>query len=175
MKYYKLLDDQDTGYYSGYKWDISGKWMKVKGKLEMCGNGFHVMRAKDIIEWLECGFNLYEVEVVGERILGDTKICVSTVRVVRKVEKYNKESLLKTVIDPAVKRAKQDAAAAYAAYTTAAAYAAAADAAADRAVYAAAAYATYADADASWARSFLTDAWCTERNKQTRDLKKLLR
>jgi hypothetical protein len=143
---------------------ISSGIQKVSGW--KCVNGFHVLRARDIIYWLRCGFNLYEVEIGKEKLNCSEKVCVRKVRVIRKVKNYNKENLLKVVINPAVKRAKK------------AAYACAA---ADDAAYAAddayaVANAAYAVAcDAADAAADTDAAYDAERRLQTKDLCKLLK
>jgi len=200
MKYYKLLFGNKTKH-SSYEWDLSGKWMSVSGTLKLCWTGFHVMREKDIINWIECGFDLYEVKIGKEKIIDNNKICVRKVRVIKKVDKYNRQSFLDTVIYPTVGRAKKYAAnatnaanaaaaaddAAYAAYdANAANYAAnAADAAnyaANAAKYAAAAayaaYAAYAANAAAYAANSADAAYAAvdgERKNQIKDLKKLLK
>jgi len=73
MKYYKLLDKNNEGKYTGYRWDVSGEWMEVEGEIEMCENGFHVLRAEDIVYWLNCGVNLYEVEIGENQIESNIK------------------------------------------------------------------------------------------------------
>ncbi len=102
MKYYKLLFG-DVAIMSDYKWDLSGEWMEVKGLLRFCENGFHVITAKYIPEWLWCGLDLYEVEIGKEKINADDKICARRARIIRKIGAYNRTAV-REVVNRAVKR-----------------------------------------------------------------------
>ena len=79
MSYYKWLDSEGTGGYSGWAWPTElGKWLPdIEGDLEMCGNGYHVVKAKHLLEWLpgRLPANLYAVSIGRERLNGGDKIC----------------------------------------------------------------------------------------------------
>lgn len=106
MRYYKILTKRgNRGGFGKFKWDISGKWMSVEGKLKMCKNGFHVIKKRYICDWINAisryvlfttaytlynyakkYLKLYEVEIKGDRIRSYNKICVRSVRVIKKLE-----------------------------------------------------------------------------------------
>ena len=54
MVYYKWLDANNTGGYSGWEWPTElGKWLPdVEGDLEVCRRGYHVIREQHIPEWI---------------------------------------------------------------------------------------------------------------------------
>lgn len=108
MKYYKLLKDNNIGYFSKFKWDVSGKWMSAEGELRLCTNGFHVIRQKDIINWVYAGPHLYEVKIKGKKIVYDGKICAQSVRVIKKVESWTIPLLIENVLNPALLRFKNN-------------------------------------------------------------------
>ena len=57
MKYYKFLDEGNTGPYSNFdftpylpKGDKPGKWLPAVDALEMCDSGYHVCDADHLLE-----------------------------------------------------------------------------------------------------------------------------
>jgi hypothetical protein len=88
----KLWKSMSEGLRSGYgnmAWEI-GKWYKIKGKLEMCQNGFHASeKIFDAMQWVNLE-NLAQVEVRGKSIIQDDKQCWSEMRII-KVWKWTKQ------------------------------------------------------------------------------------
>jgi len=67
--------------YHGEKTWTPGKWYKVKGKIEMCENGFHgSTRIVDAMSYVPVRI-LAKVEVRGESIAHDDKQCWSEMRI----------------------------------------------------------------------------------------------
>ena len=94
MKYYKFLTEENTGGYSDFiypvKPDGSTKWLRCKGYLKMCSNGFHLTTKEHLVSWL--GKHLYEAEYQGRIIEGDNKICCRKIRLVKKVDAWNEKT-----------------------------------------------------------------------------------
>jgi len=88
VKYYKYLNSdgwtpQGYGQYDLPADGKPGKWHSVKGALVPCGNGLHVMRPQDLLEWY--GEQLWQIEVKGPVIESGTKCVVRKMRLVRQV------------------------------------------------------------------------------------------
>ena len=86
--YYKILRDDGAPHLGTGKWHLPkrgrpGKWMPRIGNIRMCQRGYHVVDAAHIIEFLEYGYNIFEVEVRGDQLNGGNKICVSQARLLR--------------------------------------------------------------------------------------------
>lgn len=111
MKYYKFLDDRDTGGYSSVPWNLPrgghpGKWMPRITELRMCGRGYHVLEPQYLSsQFLQ--YNLYEVEVRGHRLWGCDKICVSQARLIRRLKGWSDESVALFAIDCAIRALKR--------------------------------------------------------------------
>jgi hypothetical protein len=101
MKYYKLLDD--AGVANRIKWNIAGGWMEAGGEIV----GFQVLSARSLVYCVGDGFNLYEVEIIGDQTIKQGRMYVEYVRVVRQIPGYSRESLLSKVVFPAVNRAQK--------------------------------------------------------------------
>ena len=56
---------------------------EVKGELELCANGYHLAREKDLIGWLNA--TIYEAEPSTEMMEGDDKVVCRSVRLLRKM------------------------------------------------------------------------------------------
>ena len=69
-----------------------GAWRKVAGDLIPCNNGLHLLRKKDIIEWLRAGV-LWEAEWRGDKIVTGDKMVVSEARLVRKAAVLDERTL----------------------------------------------------------------------------------
>ena len=82
MRAYKWLADEDPIYGTG-KYDLSGAWQTVTGKLKICKLGYHVCNAEQVPYF--CGTVLWEVEVDGKCIVDDIKSCWQRIRFVRKM------------------------------------------------------------------------------------------
>lgn len=62
--------------------DAPGRWRSVRGPLVPCVNGLHLMRARDVLDWLRAG-TLWEAEAGKERIDHGDKLVVRRARLVR--------------------------------------------------------------------------------------------
>ena len=164
---YKFLDANQTGRHSRKRLPI-GEWITVDGPLRMCNNGIHVTTVESAVRWLDERAHL--VEIRGEHIVGDDKLCCREVLIHPALPHWTRETIVRFAADcaervlpifeakypnddrprKAVEAARSgDAQRARAASAAAAAYAAA-DAASAYAAYASAsAYAAYAAADAA--------------------------
>ncbi|MEA1957563.1 MAG: hypothetical protein U9N01_04330 [Euryarchaeota archaeon] len=101
-KLYKVLDDQGRSCNGGdASWSLPlkgadgkwnpGEWMpKIKGKLELCENGYHLCRSDDLLSWL--GKQIFEAEYRGEKREGGNKIVVRQCRLLRKCEGWTEKS-----------------------------------------------------------------------------------
>ena len=92
--YYKVLDGENSTY-QNHKWSLpkdgkTGAWMPaIAGPLVECKNGYHLCHgAAQLIRWL--GPEIYGAEVHGEILHSDTKTVVREVRLIAKVETWNK-------------------------------------------------------------------------------------
>jgi hypothetical protein len=66
-----------------------GDWMPaVGGELELCGNGYHACKPEQLLEWC-ANPELYAVEVRGDIVEGDDKICARQMRLTRRVDGWN--------------------------------------------------------------------------------------
>lgn len=97
MKYYKVLDENNKGPYSGFdfteylpKDGAPGKWLPKRTKLEMCNKGYHVTDAVHLVDWLDA--QIFDVEVRGDKLDGDNKSCHQSIRFIRKIETWNDKS-----------------------------------------------------------------------------------
>ena len=74
--YYKYLNSDGTTPQGYGRWpmpvgDAPGEWLpEIAGELEACANGYHVMEARDLIDW--SGPVLAEVEVTGDVLRSET-------------------------------------------------------------------------------------------------------
>jgi hypothetical protein len=96
-KYYKLLNEDGTTPLLGFQWpmpkgDKPGKWLPpIEGKLIPCGNGYHVLRLEDLLEWY--GRILVEVEIKRRAVRSGNKSVVRQARVVRVISGWNDRNL----------------------------------------------------------------------------------
>src|SRR5512139_2145039 len=100
--YYKVLDADGRSTNGGdYQYDLPtknadgtwtpGKWTTpVKGELELCNNGYHLCEEKYLIDWLDAA--IYEAEYKGQIVVGDNKVVVRRVRLLRKIETWTERS-----------------------------------------------------------------------------------
>jgi hypothetical protein len=70
-----------------------GRWLpKIEGDLELCANGYHLLRPGDLLEWL--GPELWVAEWRGDRTDGgDDKVVVRQARLLHKVDAYTDRTL----------------------------------------------------------------------------------
>jgi hypothetical protein len=97
MKLYKVLNEDGTCYHGGSgKWFLPrgnrpGKWMpEVKGDLVLCENGYHLVTASQLIDWL--GPALYEAEGCGDSMTDGEKGVWRQARLLRRVEGWNERT-----------------------------------------------------------------------------------
>jgi hypothetical protein len=89
-KFLKLIDNKIvSGYDENFVWEI-GKWYKVKGKLEMCNNGFHCSEQPlDALGYVQ-GEVIAIVETKGKSKVQDDKQCWQEMRII-KAHKWTKK------------------------------------------------------------------------------------
>jgi hypothetical protein len=99
MKYYKVLSNDGRSCHGGSAaWSLPvqnndgswtpGEWMpRVKGRLVLCENGYHLAREQDLIHWL--GEAIYEAEPRGELIETDDKVLARDCRLLRQLVGWN--------------------------------------------------------------------------------------
>jgi len=87
---YKSLPEDKAPH--GHKF-IKGKWYKIKGKLDICKNGFHASEnIIDAIRYVNC-FWLAKVEVRGKSKIGSDKQCWEEMRIIDWKKWTRKDSL----------------------------------------------------------------------------------
>ena len=91
---YKVLNTDGSCYHGGQgRWYLPdgenpGEWMPtLRGELEPCVKGYHVLRVPDLVYWI--GPALWTVEYEGDRIDGDDKVVVRKARILARVETWN--------------------------------------------------------------------------------------
>jgi hypothetical protein len=84
MKYYKILVKGKSCHGGSANWGLPkdgrpGVWMPpITGKLKACERGYHVVKDKDILEWLKEDCQIFEAEPKGEVSYADNKgVCRS--------------------------------------------------------------------------------------------------
>lgn len=99
MKLYKFLNEDGTTPQGYGKWDLSGEWMPaIAGDLIPCHNGYHLLRASDIIHWI--GPVLWRVEAdTTDMVETEEKVVVRTARLVEKVETWNTKTMVMFACD----------------------------------------------------------------------------
>ena len=92
-KFLRLINDKIVSNYDeNFIWEI-GKWYKVKGRLEMCENGFHCSRQPlDALSYV-AGEVLAIVETKGKSIKQDDKQCWQEMRIIKAYEWQKKDSV----------------------------------------------------------------------------------
>ena len=87
---FKVLDGDRKPCHGGRgRWDAR-KWMPPIEGIGLCGRGYHLCRADDLVRWL--GPVIYEATWRGERLDGDHKIVVSEARLVRRLTTWNERT-----------------------------------------------------------------------------------
>ena len=88
MKHFKFLTAENKGPFSGFdftpflpKRGKPGRWLPKVDTLDICKSGYHVCREGDLIEWLNA--RCYEVEIRGDKMLGDNKTVAQQMRFIR--------------------------------------------------------------------------------------------
>jgi len=91
---YKVLGNKGVAHHGGSgRWHLPhgkrpGKWMPaVKGDIALCSNGYHLIPATSLLEWL--GPTLYEAEGRGDQQTDSTKLAFREARLIRKFEHWN--------------------------------------------------------------------------------------
>jgi len=93
LNFYKVLDKHGRSCHGGEaEWSLPtrnadgtwtpGEWMpEVRGNLEPCANGYHVVTLEQLLDWL--GERIFEVEPGDEIVHEDNKSVVRTCRLTR--------------------------------------------------------------------------------------------
>ena len=102
MKYYKVLDKHGRSCHGGEaEWSLPtrnadgtwtpGEWMpEVRGNLEPCANGYHVVTLEQLPDWL--GERIFEVEPGDEIVHEDNKSVTRTCRLTRECTGWNERT-----------------------------------------------------------------------------------
>ena len=93
-KYYKFLDSSFDGTNTDFSYrdylptdNTPGNWLpEIEGELILCENGYHAVKAENLLDWVDA--HLYEVEC-EDAIEGDNKIVCRQMRLIRKVDTWN--------------------------------------------------------------------------------------
>jgi len=79
----------EAPYHTGFIWPkpkgkSPGKWQHSEGELELCSNGLHACENPvDVLRHIrQNGFKVWEAECKGEKLSGDSKVVVSSLRLV---------------------------------------------------------------------------------------------
>ena len=96
---YKILQDGGRPCVGGGQWylpqgKLPGKWMPKIETLRMCESGYHVLDAACIIDFLDYGYHIFEVEVRGESFTRDYKACHQQARLLRELQWGEREARL---------------------------------------------------------------------------------
>jgi hypothetical protein len=101
-KYYKVLDRNGRSCHGGdAEWSLPtcnadgtwtpGEWMpEVKGKLEPCRNGYHIVTLEQLPDWL--GERIFEAEPGDEIVHEDNKSVTRTCRLTRECTGWNEHT-----------------------------------------------------------------------------------
>ena len=87
--YFKVLDSNRTGGFQKWKWPGIGVWTpKIKGKLKMCENGYHICRPREIFTWYRYHSinNIWLVETKYKVIKSNNKVATRQARLIRRLE-----------------------------------------------------------------------------------------
>ena len=94
--YYKALNKDHRSSIKNKPWSLPGadgpgEWMPpVEGDLKICRNGYHVITADHLIDWIDA--HLYVAEVGDEIVEGDNKVAARTARLIKRIETWNEKS-----------------------------------------------------------------------------------
>lgn len=96
---YKVLNTDGSCYYGGQgSWHLPkgnrpGKWMpKIEGKLSPCSNGYHVLKASQLIEWIAPAVGVFIVETHGQAIWQADKGVVREARLIRRLDTWTEQT-----------------------------------------------------------------------------------
>jgi hypothetical protein len=96
--YYKFLQNDNTGEYSGFDYSkylpkgfSKGEWLPKVENIELCESGYHVCTVENILEWKN--EKLYIVELRGKTEDGDSKTVGQQMRFIKKVKGWNEKNL----------------------------------------------------------------------------------
>ena len=102
----KFLAEGAVGPYSEFQWpkprgSKPGKWAKATGELNPCVNGIHATDWAHATRWLQA--ECYVIELRGESVEADDKLCYRAGRLVRRVESWDERSARLFATDCAMK------------------------------------------------------------------------
>ena len=92
MNTYKFLAKGARGRFSEFEWPRSpsggpGPWVQAEGPLELCANGCHVCRPRELAHWLHD--ELWELETRGDELEGVDCLVVRCARLVRRIDAWH--------------------------------------------------------------------------------------
>jgi hypothetical protein len=112
MTYYKFLTETNKGAcsefdYSDYlpKGGRPGKWIPKVKDVAMCESGYHACEKRDLMNWANA--QLFEVELRGGIVDGDSKTVGQQMRFIRKVDGWNERNLRLAACEIAEKTVKK--------------------------------------------------------------------
>ena len=86
---YKFLRPDGTSKFTGFRWDLPdgkpGRWVDARANL--CRSGVHACRASELPLW--AGQTLYEIELDGEIVEGESKLLASRGRLLRRLDAWD--------------------------------------------------------------------------------------
>jgi hypothetical protein len=82
----KFLREDGSGTHSEKRAYPIGKWMRVRGKLSVCENGYHYTTPRYWREWLTTRVHL--VEATAERLEGIDKVCARGIKLAPRLETW---------------------------------------------------------------------------------------
>ena len=95
--YYKVLGENGECFHGGVgEWPLPrdkrpGKWMpEIAGRIEACRNGYHLVTASQLIEWL--GPTLWVAEGKGDTDVQTDKTAFRKARLISQVTKWNERT-----------------------------------------------------------------------------------
>jgi len=97
--YYKVLNDNGkpklgTGHWHLPKANRPAKWMPKLSSIALCVKGYHVVDADHLVEFLDYGHHIYEVEIRGAVLSDGSKLCAQQARLVKELKWGEREARL---------------------------------------------------------------------------------
>ena len=86
----KFLTADGRGPQSNFKWPQPGEWVETKGELSACHNGVHAATLAQALTW--CDSSAWLIELDGEIIEADYKLCARRGRLVRRLDAWDERS-----------------------------------------------------------------------------------
>jgi len=86
----KFLTAEGRGPRSNFKWPRPGEWVEAEGELSACHNGVHAATLAQALAW--CNASAWLIELDGEIIEADDKLCARRGRLVRRLDAWDERS-----------------------------------------------------------------------------------